>query len=333
MALAAFAVSLAWLSTAGADDRGSDAATQIPASLSPEPDPNAKVNSSPAFPDTAVTAPKPPSDQELAGDSLYEFIVHHATTHYVNTGARGGLERWRGGRSESICPLVLGLDPAYNAFITARLRVIAADVGAPLQTDLRCKANVRILFTADPQKLMAAVQKWAADSLFVRYLHQLTKQLAFSAGHPVQGWYITAAGGGSILNADAAMLGPLDLLPVWPLVIESGLTSGGRGLGGIVNVILVIDTQKVAGNSVETIADYLSVLALSVLQSPDHCDPLPSILDLMSSSCGAREKPSAISAGDLAFLKALYYRNTGLGPSLTSDEMQFNMMQQFAAAR
>jgi len=35
------------------------------------------------------------SDQELAGDSLYEFIVHHATTHYVNTGARGGLERWR----------------------------------------------------------------------------------------------------------------------------------------------------------------------------------------------------------------------------------------------
>jgi len=53
---------------------------------------------------------------------------------------------------------------------------------------------------------MAAVQKWAADSLFVRYLHQLTKQLAFSAGHPVQGWYITAAGGGSILNADAAML-------------------------------------------------------------------------------------------------------------------------------
>jgi hypothetical protein len=36
----------------------------------------------------------------------------------------------------------------------------------------------------------------------------------------------------------------------------------------------------------------------------------------MSSSCGAREKPTAITAGDLAFLKALYYKNTAWGGSL-----------------
>jgi hypothetical protein len=71
------------------------------------------------------------------------------------------------------------------------------------------------------------------------------------------------------------------------------------------------------------------MLSLSVAQSPDHCDPLPSILDLMSSSCGAREKPTAITAGDLAFLKALYYKNTGLGASLSRFQMQDNMMEQF----
>jgi hypothetical protein len=70
------------------------------------------------------------------------------------------------------------------------------------------------------------------------------------------------------------------------------------------------------------------MLAFSVVQSPDHCDPLPSILDLMPSSCGARDRPTAITAGDLAFLKALYYHNTGLGPSLSRYDIQLNMMQQ-----
>jgi hypothetical protein len=65
------------------------------------------------------------------------------------------------------------------------------------------------------------------------------------------------------------------------------------------------------------------------VQTPDNCDPLPSILDMMSSSCGAREKPTAVTAGDLAFLKALYYRNTGLGRSLTRYEIQDNMLRQF----
>jgi hypothetical protein len=71
------------------------------------------------------------------------------------------------------------------------------------------------------------------------------------------------------------------------------------------------------------------MLALSVVQTPDNCDPLPSILDMMSPSCGAREKPTAVTAGDLAFLKALYYRNTGLGRSLTRYEIQDNMLRQF----
>ena len=48
---------------------------------------------------------------------------------------------------------------------------------------------------------------------------------------------------------------------------------------------------------------------------------------LMSSSCGAREMPTAVTAGDLAFLKALYYRNIGFGPSIPG--IQGNMLRQF----
>jgi hypothetical protein len=106
--------------------------------------------------------------------------------------------------------------------------------------------------------------------------------------------------------------------------------SGGP-VSGIGVVILIIDTTKVVGYTIGTIADYLAMLTFSVVQLPDYCDPLPSILDLMSSSCGARELPTAMTAGDLAFLKALYYKNTGLDPSIFRNDIENNMMRQFKA--
>ncbi len=66
-----------------------------------------------------------------------------------------------------------------------------------------------------------------------------------------------------------------------------------------------------------------------LVQMPDHCDPLPSIPDLTAPSCGTRKGLTAITAGDLAFLKALYYENTGLGPTLSRDDMESSMLQQF----
>jgi hypothetical protein len=88
-------------------------------------------------------------------------------------------------------------------------------------------------------------------------------------------------------------------------------------------------TTKVVGYTIGALADYLAMLTLSVAQSPDHCDPLPSILDLMSSSCGTREMPTGMTAGDLAILKALYYKNTGLGASMSRSAIEDNMVRQF----
>jgi hypothetical protein len=309
VAFAAFAVLMAWITVARAGDQ---------------------ANGSAALPDVGVFAPKAPTDQELAAEGLYQFIVHHATTPYPSSEATtGGLARWRGGRPETICPLTLGLDPGYNAFVTARLRALAAHVGAPVQPDLQCVDNVRIVFTTEPDKLMDEVLTRAASRQGVKYPHQMDKQLAFSSSHAVQGWYVTAGGGGNILNADPKLIGRVELLPLWPLVIQTGLKGGGCCNGGIVSAIFVVNTTLVAGYTIGAIADYVSMLALSMVELPDHCDPLPSILDLMAPSCGAREKPSGITAGDLAFLKALYYHNTGLGRTLTRDEVQVNMMQQF----
>jgi hypothetical protein len=268
---------------------------------------------------------------------LDEFILHHATTHYVNTTTTGNLARWRGGR-QSICPQTEGLSPGYNAFVTARLRALAAYVGAPVESDPQRKANVQILFTSNPQAKMDSVVKWATGPAFHnRYAGGGRDLIAFKSDHAIQGWYLTTGGGSAVLNTDVALVG-LSVQPVWPQITQKYIGSaatgtrvaGGSGSGsGIGIVILVVDTTKVVGYTVGTIADYLAMLALSVAQSPDHCDPLPSILDLMSSSCGIREIPTAITAGDLAFLKALYYKNTGLGPSLSRSAIEDNMVGQF----
>jgi len=296
----------------------------------------ATARASPEIPDVTVTAPAPPTDQELAGHSLEDFILHHATVHYVNTSTARNLARWRGGR-QSICPSTEGLTPEYDAFVTARLRALAAYVGAPVQSDPQCKSNVQILFTNDPEEKMEAVIKWATVYFRNRYSGGMRDLIAFRSDHAIQGWYMTTSGGSIVLNTDVALVG-LNVLPVWPQITQNYIGSGtlgtrlggGSGSGsGIGIVILVVDTTKVVGYTIGAIADYLAMLTLSVVQSPDHCDPLPSILDLMSSSCATREMPTAITAGDLAFLKALYYKNTGLGPSLSRADIDGNMVRQF----
>lgn len=301
--------------------RSEGAAGRMPVAPPAQPDPN--VSASFEIPDVTVTAPRPPSDAELAGDSLYEFIVHHATVHYVNTGTGGNLAHWRGG-TQSICPLTTGLDAEFNTFVTARLRALAAYVGAPVQAGRECKDNVRIIFTANPERGMSDVVKWASRYFNLRY-SGMKQLLGYKSDRAIQGWYMTTVRGAPVLNTDVALL-KLNLVPIWPVIAPR---TGGDDMSGIGVVILFVDTTKVAGEPIGPIADYLSMLTLSVVQSPDFCDPLPSILDLMSTRCGARDKPTAMTAGDLAFLKALYYRNTGLGRSLSRYEIQDNMLRQF----
>jgi hypothetical protein len=299
---------------------GSGATARTPEAKSPQTSPNVTANP-PEIPNVTVMAPRPPTDEELAGDSLSQFIAHHATVHYFNTGVTGGHARWLGAK-RSICPLTKGLDPEQDDYITARIRALAAYVGAPVQPSPQCDYNVTILFTSNPKIEMDEVFKWATVYFRNRYSGGMRDLIKFRSDQAIQGWYLLGGG----LNGDLA-LAHLDVLPIWPQITQNaGLEVNGSSIGA---VILVVDTTKVVDYRIGAIADYLAMLSLSVAQSPDHCDPLPSILDLMSSSCGTREMPTAITAGDLAFLKALYYKNTGLGRSLTRSQIQDNMVRQF----
>ena len=278
-----------------------------------------------ALPEIAVTSAALPTDGELAGNSLSQFIDHHATTHNFSNPVRGNLGRWRGGM-QSICPATIGLSANYNAFVTSRLRAVAEYVGAPVQSDPKCLDNVTVVFTDNPDQAMMGMVSWA-QKFFLRNnrFEAIKRLIAYTNDHAVQGWYFTTGGGAKALTTEIALL-PVNLLPIWPQIAPR---NNGADTNGIGVVVLIVDVRKIEGTPIRAIADYLAVLSLSVIQSPDHCDPLPSILDLMSPSCGARAKPTAITAGDLAFLKALYYKNTGLGPSMSRAAIEDNMARQF----
>jgi hypothetical protein len=71
------------------------------------------------------------------------------------------------------------------------------------------------------------------------------------------------------------------------------------------------------------------MMVLTQTRASDECSRLPSILDSMASHCDAVEKPDATTAGDLAFLRALYAIDLRESFSLEGSDILAHMMRQF----
>jgi hypothetical protein len=54
-------------------------------------------------------------------------------------------------------------------------------------------------------------------------------------------------------------------------------------------------------------------------------------MDLLAPNCGAREAPTEVTAGDLAFLKALYRTDMELVLEMEQSTINDSMMRQFKA--
>jgi hypothetical protein len=266
----------------------------------------------PIVPEVTVTAPKPPESQQLAGQSVPNFIKNHGKPAVLS----GQLGRW----VAEICPLTEGLTPAFNSFVSARVKAIAASVGAPHQWAAQCRPNVAIYFTADPQAMLDEVAKHAPQLLGFHYPHQV-KRLA-TVNRPIQAWYVTAMRGISGEDTIDDIWGSLP-----PGRLGSRLTLGRSSL--IVFVLVVADTRKLSSYSVGSISDYIALLTLSRPASLDGCGQLPSIIDLMSPVCGSDSTSTAMTAGDTAYLRALYSLNMEQSLSLQRMDIQDKMMREF----
>ena len=59
----------------------------------------------------------------------------------------------------------VGLKPEFLAFIAARIRAVAQEIGAPVDPAPDCAPNIRIVFTTAPQALLDNVRKKHAGLL------------------------------------------------------------------------------------------------------------------------------------------------------------------------
>jgi hypothetical protein len=289
------------------------------------------------LPEVTVTAPRPPTPEELAGDAVPKFVISHSTRSTVI----GQLTRWR----DAICPLTRGLDEAMNAFVTARIRAVAAAVGAPVDESTDCKSNVTILFTLEPQKLLNALVKRDNRLLGFHYPGQGKRLATFS--HPIQGWYVTSTRN---WQGTETLDDPMPLGEFGDGAIAAGGSFGPEGGGNVapgtpgsrldgyrssqvVRALIVVDANQIKGMTIRSISDYLAVLTLSQARALEACSQLPSIMDLMAPGCRADKKPDQVTAGDLAFLRALYAANLETPVDLEESNIENTMTREFGGGK
>ncbi len=234
----------------------------------------------------------------------------------------GQLARWRAG----ICPVTAGLSKEFNTFVTARIKDVAREVGAPVEPKEKCKVNLQVIFSPNPQAQMDAVRIKAAWMLGSHYKAE-EKELA-TVTHTIQSWYATATNdynGQTTLDDIGDISGKCEyeLPPAFcgpnaagPCKITASVCAAvrpGRTGSGFRSefalVTIVVDMKKVADIEIGPVADYIAMAGLAQTKATDTCRGLPSISNLLTKDCPADRKANALTQTDIAYLRALYQMN------------------------
>jgi hypothetical protein len=299
------------------------------------------------FPLTAASQPPATATERVTVTGLKpstKVIDDFIFAHTKPTRLLGKLARWR----TPICPETRGLRPAYAKFVSQHIREVAAKIGAPVNDKKDCKPNINVMFTTAPQQLLDNLR--LNDPLYLGY-YESRAQLAEMGKfiHPIQSWYATAttdlrgtstidsrkptglamdyggnpgrdSGGIPIPNyAGQLDLGNATVQYVTGSRLGDGLSSG------FFNVLIVGEPAKMLDYEMSTLADYIAMLALADPGALDTCAEFPTILNLLVPGCA--RIVSALTEGDIAYLKALYKSTPDSTLLSQRGEMRYQMQQ------
>lgn len=239
-------------------------------------------------------------------DKTSQFVRAH-----VPENRAGQIARFR----DSLCVNVVGLPPAYAAFIAKQVVGIATQVKAPVDHRLKCSPNVNVIFTPDPQAQLDDIAKRRDLLLGFGWAAQMKQFATFS--RPIQSWYLTRSvgtDGQSVLELnhgatfqDAGPGNAPDSVG-GTVTGRSGSRLGADMSSELVHVLILVDAGKVANLKIGAVADYIALLALSRWQGLERCNGFSTILNLMAEGC-AQDLPETVTASDLGLLTALYATN------------------------
>jgi hypothetical protein len=243
----------------------------------------------------AMTVVAPKAEQEKLPTLVNRFVEAHSATSRIDQ-----LSRW----AAPICPQTGGLSAPFDAYVTARVKAVAASVGAPVDKhpnrNFPCKTNLLIVFTTTPQTLMDDVRKHHPQMLGFHYAAQAQRLAAVT--HSIQAWYMTGtAPEGGNLEPDTEFA----RLPGG----DSHSRLSARLSSQFMGVLVVIDASKIVGHQIGAIADSAAMLSLAHATQAKGCSELPTILDFLNPDCPAGADPPGMTRYDVAYLKGLYSIN------------------------
>lgn len=253
------------------------------------------TQSSPAQASTTVegvTVTALSAEQQRLPALVKRFVEAHSATSRIDQ-----LSRW----GSPLCPQTDGLTTPFNAYVSARVRVVAASVGAPSDKhpnrNFPCKTNLLIAFTTHPQALMDDVRKRHAQMLGFHYAAQAERLAAVT--HPIQAWYMTGTKPeGGLVELD----NEFTRLPSG----SAGSRLSARIESQFVGVLVVVDANQIVGHQVGAIADEIAMLSLAHASQVKGCSDLETILDFLNPDCPSPTDPPGLTRYDVAYLKGLY---------------------------
>ncbi|HEY3951403.1 hypothetical protein [Phenylobacterium sp.] len=284
---------------------------------SPTPSANAPPTAEAGTTVEGLTVIAPKAEQEKLPTLVEHFVQAHSAESRI-----GQLSRWGG----PVCPQTSGLPPAFDAYVSARVKLVAAGVGAPVDKhpnrNFPCKANLLIVFTTEPQKLMDDVRRHHPKMLGFHYAAQAERLARME--HPFQAWYMTGT------KTEGGLPEPDDEFRPTP-----GGTAGSRLSvrleSQIMAVLVVVDASKIVGHQIGAISDDVAMLALAHGTAPKGCSELPTIVDFLNPDCPAGPDPAGLSTYDVAYLKGLYSTNPELFAHAQQSEIGSHILHEVKA--
>jgi hypothetical protein len=265
-------------------------------------------------PATAKAAPPTVSGVTVTAEKPDPLI--DKTTEFVRQRLPASRNEQYARFRDAVCVKVVGLPAEFDAFIAKRVVEVARQVGAAVDPSPGCQPNVDVIFSAHPQAQLDDIAR-RRDVLFGFYFKSQAKDVA-TFRRPIQSWYLTrtvGTDGHGILElydpAPCVSTGvglPCDVKA--PSVVgRAGSRLGNDMSSELVHSLILADANRVAGEKINAVADYVAVLALSRWRGLERCADLETILNLMADGCDGAVRPEAATQSDLALLTGLYAVN------------------------
>lgn len=199
----------------------------------------------------------------------------------------------------TVCPGAVGLSPARNAEIAARMRIVAKAAGIAVSDKADCKPNALVIFAADKEAMVAALEK--AHPVYFRDAYGTPIRTPKQVG-PATAWHLEGrldrSGSAVGYNADTGYYELNSPLP------PSRTSSTVRPI--FIAAVVVIQLDSVVGLSPTQIADYAAMRTLAQTD-PEKVKGVsaPTILTILDAPDDA-EVPVTLTKWDLGYLRGLY---------------------------